>query len=89
MDWVPDLIGNPPRREENGGYQTQKTIGVEKRRIVEQSEIETEIAVEIESKTQSCFEIENCKTGETEIDCKAGETEIVQLQIGELESESP
>jgi len=97
MDWVPDLIGNPPRREENGGDQIQKTIGTEKRRVVIEIEtaveIETEIAVEIESQTQS-FEIES---GETEIDeiqscetesCEKGETEIGELQIVRLEIES-
>lgn len=49
MDWVPDLIGIPPRRERNGGHQTQKTIGVEKRRLVEQSESELANAIEIET----------------------------------------
>jgi hypothetical protein len=73
MDWVPDLIGTPPRREENGGDQIQKTVGVEKRGLVEQTEIETEVGeLEIASQTQS-FETEN---RETEI----GETQIIKTE---------
>ena len=92
MEWVPDLIGTPPRREDNGGDQIEKT-GAEKRRLVEQIEtesaLETESAIEIESQTQS-FEIESCETesGETE----SGETRIgkkVQIvELVEIETES-
>lgn len=95
MDWVPDLIGNHPRREENGGDEIEKTVGVEKRGRFEQIEteltLETEIAVEIESQTQS-FEIES---RETEIDeIQNGKTEIVEsesdekIEIVELEIET-
>lgn len=88
MDWVPDLIGNPPRREENGGDETQKTAGLEKRRLVEQIESETEIAVAIESQTQS-FETEICEIEivETQSD-ETRETEIVELDEIEIETES-
>src|SRR3954469_1976433 len=83
MDWVPDLIGNPPRREENGGDQIQKTVGVQTRRFVEQSEIETEIAVEIEIGETEIGEIQSCETES----CEKGETGIVRLEseIPELE----
>src|SRR5690348_8481926 len=96
MDWVPDLIGTPPRRERNGGHQTEKTNRVETRRLVDQSEsVELEIAVEIETQravqkpaeiekreteSNETRQIQSDETGETR------ETEIVALQV-RLESE--
>jgi hypothetical protein len=83
MDWVPDLLGNPPRREENGGDQNQKTAGVEKRGFVEQSEIETEIAIEIESQTQS-FEskIDETESGEKQsCETESGEKSETEIEI--------
>lgn len=73
MDWVPDLIGTPPRRERNGGDQIQKTIGAETRRVV----IEIEIAVEIE--TQSAIEKHAVEPVEIE-----SETEKRQTQSDEI-----
>lgn len=94
MDWVPDLIGIPPRRERNGGDQIQKTIGAESRRIVNEIEIAAEIEtqtpvekhavekpVEIESETEK-RQTQSDENGET------GETEIVGIAIFGIEIES-
>lgn len=97
MDWVPDLIGIPPRRERNGGDQIQKTIRTETRRIVN----EIEIAVEIETQTpgekhavEKPVEIESeTEKRETQSDQsdeigETRETEIVGLEIFGIEIES-
>src|SRR5215212_8970058 len=85
MDWVPDLIGTPARREEHGPDASEKRI-VERRELFDESESET--AVEIESQTEKSCETESCeKSCEAEIrktqSCEKSETESGQTEIVE------
>lgn len=86
MDWVPDLLGNtPPRREENGGDQSKRTAGVEKRGLVEQTEFADEIETEVAAETESEFEIEIAVETESKSESQSFETQSREIEIVEIE----
>ena len=85
MDWVPDLLGTPPRREENGGDQSKRTAGVEKRGLVEQTEIAVEIEIETPVKIEFEIESEIAVETESKIESESFETQSCEIEIAESE----